>query len=473
MNSSRIIRQNIRLAIILMVLALAALWLRPARARGEERVGDKSAASRAARDLAARDQAARELGAADREMPAVLARSVEPGPEKFVPGGASTLASPTLEMRGEVTLIGEEVKVKNVCRWADSDKAAFEPISDLVLFRLQRSSPFRSLTMKELREILHDAGVNLAMIRLVGATMCTVARSDVRYDEKSALDQWIAAKESGTAKPRLIESPLKMSVVGKPAGVVDGSPDVPVEVKPVRPVAAQAAPIPVPQPEERSVKTLRELLVAEMAERMGLPATELQFHFNPADERVLNLSEPLFKFGIVAPRYKNLGDVNWEVSIIAEGGSQKVTIAATVRAWQKQLIVNRPIGFRQVINESDLIERRTLVDRLSEDPLVTREQTVGQMAERDLKPGTVMTARLIEPTILVKSNQLVSISMAQGGIQAKSVARSTEQGILGQSIRVKNESTGDSFDVIVTGPQAAKMAAGPAGVPMEAMRIER
>jgi hypothetical protein len=46
------------------------------------------------------------------------------------------------------------------------------------------------------------------------------------------------------------------------------------------------------------------------------------------------------------------------------------------------------------------------------------------------------------------------------------VAKSLEQGTLGQVIRVKNEVTGNMFDVVVTGPQTAKLPAqGPAKEP--------
>jgi flagella basal body P-ring formation protein FlgA len=81
------------------------------------------------------------------------------------------------------------------------------------------------------------------------------------------------------------------------------------------------------------------------------------------------------------------------------------------------------------------------------------------MAGRDVKLGTILTARLIDPTILVKSGQLVSITLTQGAISAKSVARATEQGTIGQTIRVKNEVTNNLFDVVVTGPQTAKLPA--------------
>src|SRR5882757_3405662 len=47
------------------------------------------------------------------------------GSEKFVPGGEQFYHGATLELRGEVSLIGEEVKLRQICRWADADKAAF------------------------------------------------------------------------------------------------------------------------------------------------------------------------------------------------------------------------------------------------------------------------------------------------------------------------------------------------------------
>ena len=89
--------------------------------------------------------------------------------------------------------------------------------------------------------------------------------------------------------------------------------------------------------------------------------------------------------------------------------------------------------------------------------LIRGTSSNGQMSGRDLKSGTILTARLIDPTILVKSGQLVSITLTQGAISAKSVARATEQGTIGQTIRVKNEVTNNTFDVVVTGPQTAKL----------------
>jgi flagella basal body P-ring formation protein FlgA len=413
----------------LTILAWATQLLFASWARGEE----PAAATAAAAQFA---QVPVELG----------------GSEKFVPGGERFLLGATLELKPEVSLIGEEVKLKQVCRWSDADKAAFEPVADLVLFRLSRQSPYRTLSVREMRDTLHDAGVNLAIVRLAGATSCTVARTDVKFDERSALDQWIAAKDGGAAKPGLLESPATQPI--KAAGGV--------AVETVKPQPTTAAAAVKPVAEVKEYKSLRDRLVAEAAERLNLAADQIQFHFNPADEKLLSLCEPHFEFNVNPPRNKNVGEVTWDVTIVADGSSQKTSITANVKAWQNQVIVNKPLGYRQIIREEDLIERRTLVDHIGEDPLVTREQIVGQMAGRDLKLGTVLTGRLIDATILVKTGQLVSITLTQGAISAKSVARATEQGTIGQTIRVKNEVTNNMFDVVVTGPQTARLpATGP------------
>ena len=66
-----------------------------------------------------------------------------------------------------------------------------------------------------------------------------------------------------------------------------------------------------------------------MRQRLNLSPDMLQIDFKPLDEQVLNLSEPLFKFQIEPTRVRNLGDVEWDVTIISESGNRKITIDAS------------------------------------------------------------------------------------------------------------------------------------------------
>ena len=185
--------------------------------------------------------------------------------------------------------------------------------------------------------------------------------------------------------------------------------------------------------------------------------------FNPADEKLLNLSEPLFKFNIQSRRVHDLGDVSWNVSILSGTGSQKGVVNATARAWRNEVVLSKPITYGQVIQQSDLTERRVLSDQLPSEPLLDRSQVVGQQAARELSVGSVVSARMVDAVPLAKPGQLVTISLQVGSIRVKTVARAMESGAYGQAIRVRNETTHDVLEVVLTGPQQASMDPIPQG----------
>src|SRR5690606_38310311 len=136
-----------------------------------------------------------------------------------------------------------------------------------------------------------------------------------------------------------------------------------------------------------------------------------------------NLAEPHFRFHATVKRGKIMGPAAWDVTIDADGEMRKAQISATARCWQQQLVVARPIAHRQVLRDDDVVERRTLVDQLGVAPLVSRRHAIGQMAAMELRPGTVLNARMIEAVPLVRSGQLVSVTLRQGSVQIRSVAR--------------------------------------------------
>ena len=76
----------------------------------------------------------------------------EPAAEKFIES-ATAARGATLELRAEASIVGSEVRLKQVCRWSDADNAAIAPISELVLMRFTQNQPFRSIGIEELKKI--------------------------------------------------------------------------------------------------------------------------------------------------------------------------------------------------------------------------------------------------------------------------------------------------------------------------------
>lgn len=373
--------------------------------------------------------------------------------EKFVPGTARFAAGATLELRGEATVYGPEVKLKQVCRWSARDNGVFAPICDLVLARIPTQSPFQAVTLEQVRTTLHDAGVNLAVVKFSGPTSCTVSRSDVKFDEQEALLKWAKAKGGVSA--------------GDDALLADQDPEFdagaklsPAPAPSITPVGDAVAGEEVSQ-EASSVRTLRDVLIDDLSVRLRVPVDQLQLTFDPRDEQALRLAEPAFKFNVEPRRVRNLGAVAWDVQIVTDAGkSRKMAVSATARAWQRQVVLGKPLAFKQVIRDGDVSEHRILVDGLIDEPLLARKQVVGQQAARPLSAGTVMTARTVQAVPLARTGQFITVTLSRGGVRVKTVGRAMGEGSYGQTIKVKNEATRDVYEVVLTGPQEGTM--GPA-----------
>jgi flagella basal body P-ring formation protein FlgA len=104
-----------------------------------------------------------------------------------------------------------------------------------------------------------------------------------------------------------------------------------------------------------------------------------------------------------------------------------------------------------------------LADSLPGQTLLTMDQIVNQQAASDLQLGTVMTARMVDPVPLIHPGDLVTVTLREGTVQITAVARALEAGTMGQSIKVRNETTRDVFQVVVTGEQEARLGESSSG----------
>ena len=51
----------------------------------------------------------------------------------------------------------------------------------------------------------------------------------------------------------------------------------------------------------------------------------------------------------------------------------------------------------------------------------------------------------------------MTITLTEGTVEIREVGRAMESGVLGESIKVRNETTSDVYDVVVTGEQEARL----------------
>lgn len=334
-----------------------------------------------------------------------------------------------VEVRGEATVHGSAVKLRQIARWAEVDRGAMDEVGDLIVLNIPADRTSATIDLDALKQTLGDAGINVGQIQFAGARVCQVIRVDPQVE---------------TAVEQAVKVHLAKVNASEPA-------------RPPAVASSFVAPLDRPQ----AYRTLREVLTAELAERFNLDPEALQIRFDGKDEKTLGLSEPAFKFNVSPGKERNLGTIVWNVGVAGGAGAeQKVKVTATARAWQNQLVTARAVSFKQIFKADDVQERRVLVDRLDGEVSLKAEQVVGQQAARDMGPGWVLGSKLIDPVQLVRMGQLITVTVDKGGVSLKWVAEAREAGAYGQVIRVRKPQTREEFSVLLTGPEQAKLVMG-------------
>jgi flagella basal body P-ring formation protein FlgA len=332
----------------------------------------------------------------------------------------------TLEMQSEANVLGSSVTLRQICRWNQDDNSLFAPVADLVLAHLD-GQPFVSINVENVLSMLQGAGFSPAAVRFTGSAACTVSRVDLPVNPSTAFNQWSQAEEKTKAASQ--------------------------------PTVAPAAQLPIPSTHaaDTGVTTLQDALIHDLANRLQLPVDSLQVDFDPRDDKIISMTDPPFDFEIAPNRLHSLGNVSWDLTIRMGRAEQSAHIVALARAWQNEVVLAHPVQFNQVLRPEDVTEQRVLVDSLEDEPLLTKQQAVGQQAAMDMKIGTVLTARRVAAVPLVRDGQLVTVTVRQGGVNIQTEARALDSATYGQSIRLRNELTHDVFEAVVTGPQQADM----------------
>jgi flagella basal body P-ring formation protein FlgA len=287
--------------------------------------------------------------------------------------------------------------------------------------------------------------VNVSTIQFSGAATCAVAVGDVVVEKPP-----IEIETDETTEPAASD-PEPVASGEQPSESVSSDVAAAATTQP----AAAEAPTAVAVVDEPQT-LLRDLLVGPLLKELALAEADARIDFDPKATDVLELTSPQCGFQIDATRAADLGAVAWNVTLTDKSGAQRqVSIAATVRAWEDQVVLKRPLNRGQKVFAKDLSSRRVLVDERNPDAVADATEAAGQLATRDLKAGSPLTpADLAAPAIVAKGD-FIQVSVPLGhGRQVETVARAMEAGAKGAVIRATNEATRDVYRVVVTGASA-------------------
>lgn len=112
--------------------------------------------------------------------------------------------------------------------------------------------------------------------------------------------------------------------------------------------------------------------------------------------------------------------------------------AVHLHAYMNVVVLAAPIGMGQPITHTDIALVRHDLSSLNAEFFTNQEQVVGQILQRNVRAGTVLTPSLLNAPQLIDRGDLVTIQVQRAGVAIEVQGTALERGKYGQLIRVRN-----------------------------------
>lgn len=203
--------------------------------------------------------------------------------------------------------------------------------------------------------------------------------------------------------------------------------------------------------------TLHDVVLDRIAALAGCPREELVVELSEADRTLLSVPVVGARFEIEPLSGTGLGLVPVTIRRyrVQTGVTETLRVRPMVARRMLAAVLVTDMSKGQTFAPADVTVREVLIDSPHGVPLTDADAVIGQTASALLREGTVLYAEHLRSPVLVKRGQLVTVRALAGGLVIRTVCRASEDGTLGDAIKVRNERSREDVVVRVTGPQEA------------------
>lgn len=394
------------------------------------------------------------------ECAAALAASPDRGPCASRPGptGVAVLVAMfcvafvepahggTVRVLRQAVVIHPEIRVCDVAEPEGFTPAEQEELCDVVVADAPVAGGSRIVPLSKVREALAANGVNLARTSIVGATRCDVARP-VEHNASSTVDPGSMSTPASTLRGRVDDASDASRRAGSDSHAAGAGRGINNETA----LAVNDA------------TTLRSFVVSHFNREVSRYGGRADVVFDRGAEDVLRLSGPEYTFSMRQRKGPVLGLVSLEIDLIHDGVLvQTLPVVARVTMVRPALLARRAINQGATVGTGDVEVSERTHDRVDDLPLSDGASAVGLRASRFIPAGAALDMDALEQAPVVLRGQLVALKSSIGGVSVVTTAKAAEDGLLGQSIRVRApDNKRVEFDAIVIGPGRVQVGDAP------------
>ncbi len=175
-----------------------------------------------------------------------------------------------------------------------------------------------------------------------------------------------------------------------------------------------------------------------------------QFEVNHLDNRLRIKACPnplLFEF---ARHGKTSGNTALNVRCRPNSG-WKLILPVRIDLYDDVLVATQSLHKGQIIGDQQVSLKKKNISRLNNGYYSRGDSLSGLETKRNIKRGTILTPLSLQPQLLVKSGQQVTILLNYKGLQIKSSGRALKSARRGEIVKVRNNQSNRIVEGIVSG----------------------
>jgi flagella basal body P-ring formation protein FlgA len=347
-----------------------------------------------------------------------------------------------IAIRAQANPQGTVVQLGDVAEVTAESSAEAKRLAATPLMPTPAAGTERFLRMREIQDLLAAHGENMDQLQFKGELMVAIGTAE-SHDEPatgaSKVDAGNARRSAWQTGAAKIEETAKTESAAANTNT--------------RAVQAEL--------NRRAAEYLNRVADQKSSLQVKVTIPSEQLALLPADASTWTLS------GGTAPW---TGTQRLWVSFPGPQGPDKFTMKAEVAL--PVAVAIRPIDRGDVVTAADVeLQPRDFPPGAQgrSAPFTSIDKLIGMEATRAIQPGDVVMADNVQPPVLVKRGDSVTVYTRGGGIKVRTIAKARENGSLGQPVQIESLETHKTYDAVVTGMHEAVVFTGSPGPPAEAV----
>ena len=145
------------------------------------------------------------------------------------------------------------------------------------------------------------------------------------------------------------------------------------------------------------------------------------------------------------------------ITLREEGRSRRLSVVAVAHIYAHTAMLVSTVPRGQQPDPNAMQWAWTDLAMTEQGVITDPRALAGMMAARDLEPGEAVTQRDLKPRPLVKRGELVDLVVRRGGVSAVVRAECRQDGLMGETVTVRNKLDGRLVVARVAGPGVVTM----------------